>query len=166
MSLTKITHIRYGSKAIEIGFPMYYDSELNQYKVPMKCTECGDDVGCMCYDTLDDAAFNEDSLICNKKRCFVVSCYEMLDEGMEHYIPCVPLNECTQDELDELHNKYIENADFAYITNHGWECMDVMSRPKTEDELSDSEVDKLYDVLMDMDFDSFGDDQTGALCKV
>jgi len=100
-------------------------------------------------------------LICNKKRCFVVSCYEVLwDEDMEHCIPCVPLDECTQDELDELHDEYIENAGYE------WVCIDVMSRSKTGDELSDKEVDELYDVLMDMDFDSFGDDQTGALCKV
>lgn len=160
MSLTKITYVRYSGKVIPIGFPVYYDSGTKQYKVQMKCTECGDNAGCMCYDTLDDAAFSEDSLICDKKRCYVAASYEILrDEDMESCIPCVPLNECTQDELDELHDEYIENH------SRIWAYVDTLSRLKTQDELSHDEVDELYDVLMHMDFDSFDDNQTGSLCK-
>lgn len=160
MPLTKITHIREGKKLIPIGFSVYYDDEVDQYKVQMKCAECGDVVGCMCYDTLDDAAFNEDSLICNKKICFVASNFDMIwDEDMENCIPCIPLNECTQDELDELHDEYIESID------NEWMSTEIMSRSKTPEDLSSSEIDILRDIIMEMDFESFGDNLTGAFCK-
>jgi hypothetical protein len=160
MPITKITHIREGKKLIPIGFPVYYDNESNQYKVQMKCTECGDIVGCMCYDTLDDAAFNEDSLICNKIICFVTSNFDILfDEDMENCIPCIPLNECTQDELDELYDEYIESID------NEWMITEIMSRSKTPEDLSSSEIDILCDIIMEMDFESFGNNSTGAFCK-
>lgn len=159
MPLTKITHIRDSGKLIPIGFPVYYDSEIKQYKVRHFCNECGDFAGCMCYDTLDDAAFNENTLLCGKKRCFVSSNFDMLyDSDDECLIPHVPLNECTKEELNDMYDDYITDI------KEGWYCEQILSPEKMIDDLTDGEVDIIYDAMLDYDFSC--DDMVGALCQM
>ena len=157
MSLRKISYI--GRNYIPIGFPVYYDTESGKYKVRFKCMKCGDDVGCMCYDTLLDAAYNEDVLLCSKRRCFVsVNLDTIVNESeISCMIPCIPLNECTQNEINDLYNEYVDNVENQY------DCMQVLSRLKLADELSDEEVNELYDILLDFDFDDCIE-MTGKSC--
>lgn len=155
MPLTKITHIREGKKLIQIGFSVYYDDEADQYKVRFSCNECGDIAGCMCYNTLLDAAFNEDILLCGKRICFVSANFDLSDD--EYLIPHVPLNECTEDELSDLYDDYITDIE------EGWHD-EIMSPEKMPCDLTSDEVDEVYDILLDFDFEG-NVDSAGVSCK-
>lgn len=46
---------------------IYWDTLKNQFRHKFKCADCGEDLGCRCYDTLESALQGvDDGLVCEK----------------------------------------------------------------------------------------------------